>query len=120
MTHDLIKLDSSMKWYHYTACFFSGVFMVNGLPHFIHGLEGDLFPTPFANPPGTGLSSPMVNMVWALVNFCLGTVLLRVGRVSFQKKWTWILLFMGIGATGLLMSYMAATVLEFYKAGKVN
>ncbi len=107
-----------MKWYHHIACFFAGVFIVNGLPHFIHGLEGDAFPTPFADPPGTGLSFPVVNMMWALVNFGLSAWLLRVGRVSFQKNWTWILLLMGISATGLMMSYLAPTVLELYKNSK--
>jgi len=48
-----------MKWYNYVACFFAGVFLANVVPHFIHGVSGDSFPTPFANPPGKGLSSPI-------------------------------------------------------------
>jgi len=49
----------AMKWYNYVACFFAGVFLANVVPHFIHGVSGDSFPTPFANPPGKGLSSPI-------------------------------------------------------------
>jgi hypothetical protein len=54
-----------MLWYHYVACFFAGVFLTNAIPHFVHGVSGDNFPTPFAKPPGKGLSSPRINVVWA-------------------------------------------------------
>ncbi len=57
-----------MKWYHYVAAFFSGAFLANTVPHFIHGVSGDPFPSPFANPPGKGLSSPIVNVLWACLN----------------------------------------------------
>ena len=45
-----------MKWYHYVAAFFAGAFLANVVPHFIHGVSGDAFPTPFADPAGKGLS----------------------------------------------------------------
>ena len=57
-----------MIWYHYVACFFAGIFLANAVPHFVKGICGDRFPTPFAKPPGKGLSSPLVNVLWALVN----------------------------------------------------
>jgi hypothetical protein len=44
------------------ACFFAGAFLANFVPHFVHGISGDRFPTPFANPPGKGLSSPTLNV----------------------------------------------------------
>jgi hypothetical protein len=56
-----------MYWYNYIICFFAGTFLANVVPHFVHGISGDRFPTPFVRPPGKGLSSPTVNVVWALV-----------------------------------------------------
>ncbi len=52
-----------MNWYNYVACFFAGMFLANVVPHFVHGISGDRFPTPFAHPPGKGLSSPTINVI---------------------------------------------------------
>jgi hypothetical protein len=79
---ELIALEITMNWYHYIACFFAGLFLANAVPHFVKGVCGDRFPTPFAKPPGKGLSSPLVNVLWALLNMIIGYVLLRVGRAS--------------------------------------
>jgi hypothetical protein len=46
-----------MQWYHFVAYFFGGAFFVNAIPHFTNGVSGRMFPTPFASPPGKGLSS---------------------------------------------------------------
>lgn len=35
-----------MKWQHYIAAFFAGVFLIHLIPHFIQGLSGDAFSTP--------------------------------------------------------------------------
>ncbi len=70
-----------MHWFSYPACFFAGAFLANVVPHFVHGISGDGFPTPFAKPPGRGLSSPLVNVVWALVNMVVGYVLFQAGGV---------------------------------------
>ncbi len=50
-----------MEWYNYIADFFAGAFLANFVPHFIYGVSGDKFPTPFAKPPGQGLSSATTN-----------------------------------------------------------
>ena len=65
----------------YLCAFFAGLFLANAVPHFVHGISGDPFPTPFAKPPGKGLSSPTVNVLWALLNLILGYILLRMGKV---------------------------------------
>jgi len=85
-----------MKWYHYIACFFAGAFLANVVPHFVNGISGISFPTPFANPPGKGLSSPTVNVLWALFNLAIGYVLYRVGKVSQANKWSILAFFAGI------------------------
>ena len=85
-----------MKWYHYVACFFAGMFLANTIPHFVHGISGDSFPSPFAHPPGKGLSSPTVNVVWGLANLVIGYILLRAGKVSQANKWSLLVLSAGI------------------------
>jgi drug/metabolite transporter (DMT)-like permease len=85
-----------MPWYDYLACFFAGAFLANVVPHFVHGISGDPFPTPFAKPPGRGLSSPTVNVLWALLNLILGYVLFRAGRVSMQNVISILVFFAGV------------------------
>jgi hypothetical protein len=93
-----------MKWYHYIACFFAGAFLANTVPHFVHGISGDSFPTPFAHPPGKGLSSPTINVVWALGNLVVGYVLLRTGKVSHANKWSLLVFFAGFVFISIMSS----------------
>jgi hypothetical protein len=97
-----------MKWYHYIAAFFSGVFFANVVPHYIHGVSGDYFPSPFANPPGKGLSSPIVNVLWACFNLAIGYILLRVSKITAQNKLAIFVLFLGILAISLQLGYVFA------------
>jgi hypothetical protein len=93
-----------MNWYHHIACFFAGVFLTNVVPHFVYGISGDRFPTPFAHPPGKGLSSPTVNVVWALFNLLVGYILFRVGKVSNGDTSAIIVFFAGIVAISIMLS----------------
>jgi hypothetical protein len=93
-----------MKWYHYIAAFFAGAFLANTVPHFIHGVSGDAFPTPFANPPGRGLSSPVVNVLWACFNLLVGYLLLRVSKASPKTKLSMVVIFLGILAMSIQLS----------------
>lgn len=68
----------------HAACFFGGLFLANFFPHFIAGMSGARFYTPFATPPFRGLSSPMVNMLYALFNLAIAyTLLAVVGPLDF-------------------------------------
>lgn len=93
-----------MPWYTYFAAFLAGMFLANVVPHFVHGISGDRFPTPFAHPPGKGLSSPTVNVVWALANLVAGYLLLRVGQVSPAHPASLLIFFAGIAILSVLMS----------------
>jgi hypothetical protein len=93
-----------MKWYHYLAAFFSGAFLANMVPHFIHGISGDPFPTPFSNPPGKGLSSPTVNVLWACLNLLIGYLLLRVSKTTRRNRLSMFILFLGILAMSIQLS----------------
>jgi len=93
-----------MNWYNYVACFFAGAFLANFVPHFVHGISGDRFPTPFAHPPGKGLSSPTVNVFWAFLNLVAGGELFRVGRVSTDAFATIVLFLCGALAISTMLS----------------
>ena len=85
-----------VNWYNYIACFFAGIFLANFVPHFVHGISGDRFPTPFAHPPGKGLSSSTVNVVWALFNLVVGYMLFRLGKVTSGDDLALVIFFGGI------------------------
>ena len=75
-----------MRWYYYLAYFFGGAFLANTLPHLINGVSGNAFQSPFASPPGVGLSSSMVNVLWGLFNLIVAYLLLcRVGNFDLRK-----------------------------------
>jgi hypothetical protein len=96
----------SIQWYHYLAAFFAGAFFVNALPHFIHGISGDKFPTPFAKPPGKGLSSPMVNTLWASVNLFAGFILFSVSKISAGNEMLEVVFLIGIVLDGIMSSIL--------------
>jgi hypothetical protein len=74
-----------MLWNHYVAYFFAGFFFINAVPHMAAGTMGRPFQSPFAKPPGEGLSSSTVNVLWASFNVIAGYFLLfHVG--SFDPR----------------------------------
>ena len=60
----------------YLAYFAAGLLLTNGVPHFVNGISGRKFQSPFASPPGVGESPPLVNVIWGMANFISGYVLL--------------------------------------------
>ncbi|MDR0481265.1 MAG: hypothetical protein LBG66_05200 [Gallionellaceae bacterium] len=64
-----------MNGLHAISYFFGGVFLTNALPHFVSGAMGRPFQSPFAKPPGKGLSSSTVNVIWGFFNIVIGYLL---------------------------------------------
>ena len=96
-----------MRWYHYLAYFFGGAFLANAIPHLVNGISGNPFQSPFASPPGVGLSSSMSNVLWGFVNIVVGYLLVcRVGNFDLRKT-PHVLTF---GAGALVMAVMLARV----------
>lgn len=80
------------------VAYFSGeAFLANGVPHFVSGMTGKGFQSPFALPPGVGESSPLVNVIWGLVNFFAGYALIS-GVNEFCLGFTRDALLVAIGA----------------------
>ncbi|WKW11897.1 hypothetical protein Strain138_001165 [Pseudogemmatithrix spongiicola] len=72
-----------MPWSIYIAHFFGAAFVANALPHLTAGIAGKPLQSPFASPPFRGMSSPRVNVAWALANLAFAYLLLvRVGPLD--------------------------------------
>ena len=75
-----------MHWYHFASYFFGGAFLANTLPHLGNGISGHAFQTPFAKPPGKGLSSSGVNVLWGFFNLFVAYLLIcRVGGFDLHN-----------------------------------
>lgn len=75
-----------MNWLYLTSFFFGGMFLTNAVPHIVSGLMGRPFQSPFANPPGKGLSSSTVNVLWGAFNIVIGYFLvMRVGNFQLRS-----------------------------------
>jgi hypothetical protein len=96
-----------MIWLHDLAYLFGGAFLSNALPHTVAGVMGRPFQSPFAKPPGKGLSSSTVNVLWGFANLVIAYLLiLRVGQ--FDPRAVDQAVSLGLGF--LLMGLMAARV----------
>ena len=94
-----------MNWPWLVSYFFGGIFAANAIPHFVSGMMGRSFQTPFATPPGKGLSSATVNVIWGFFNLVVAYVLLaHVG--DFHPRSTSHILAVGLGI--LLISVLLA------------
>jgi len=80
-----------MRWYQYISYFFGAGFLVNAIPHFVSGVTGHPFQSPFATPSGEGLSPAWVNVLWGSANLVFAYLLLeRVGNFEL-RRWRHVL-----------------------------
>jgi hypothetical protein len=108
------KEQLRMRWYHYIAYLFGGAFLANAIPHFVSGVTGHPFQSPFARPPGEGLSPAWVNVLWGSANLVFAYVLLgRVGDFEF-RRWRHIL---AAAAGGLAMALMLSRAFGRFHGG---
>ena len=62
--------------------FLAGMFLFNGIPHFVRGITGEKHMTPFKR-----VSSAHLNVFWAFINFVLGFLILGFDPVTRAPKW---------------------------------
>jgi hypothetical protein len=104
-----------MHWYYYLAYFFGGAFLANSLPHLGNGISGHAFQSPFASPPGKGLSSSGVNVLWGFFNLAVAYLLIcRVGSFNLLNNWHVLTL----GAGMLFMSFMLVRAFGRFHGGQ--
>jgi len=91
-----------MAWLILVVYVFGGAFLANAVPHLVSGMTGKAFQTPFAKPPGQGLSSSTVNVLWGFCNVVVGYVLVcRVGDFDFKD--TSDVVALGLGALAIAL-----------------
>ena len=92
-----------MTWLHLVSYFFGGIFLANAIPHFVSGVMGRPFQSPFAKPPGKGLSSSSVNALWGFFNLVVGYLLVcRVGNFDLRSATDIVALGLGVIFIGLI------------------
>jgi hypothetical protein len=103
-----------MPWLVLVSYFFGGAFLANAVPHAVSGMMGRPFQSPFAKPPGQGLSSSTVNVLWGFLNLVVGYLLVcRVG--TFDLRDTKDVAALGLGA--LLLSVALARQFGRFNGG---
>lgn len=103
-----------MEWLHDVSYLFGGAFLTNAIPHFVSGVMGRPFQSPFAKPPGQGLSSSTVNVLWGSFNAVVAYVL--IGRAGTFGGWFSVqALAFGLGA--LLMGVISARLFGRFHGG---
>lgn len=107
-------MATPMRWYHDLSYFFGGAFLANAVPHLVSGIMGHPFQSPFASPPGQGLSSATTNVLWGAFNLAIGYLLIcRIG--TFELRRTRHVLVAGLGV--LLMALMLARAFGWFYGG---
>lgn len=75
-----------MPWLDLLSYLCGGAFLANAVPHAVSGMTGRAFQSPFAKPPGEGLSSSLVNVLWGFFNLALAYILVcRIGRFDLRS-----------------------------------
>ncbi|HEX4453874.1 MAG TPA: hypothetical protein VH143_23580 [Kofleriaceae bacterium] len=98
------------------AYFFGGAVLANALPHLGNGISGRPFQSPFASPPGQGLSSSTVNVLWGCFNLAVGYLLVcRVGNFDLRDTQHVLVLAAGI----LAMSLLGARTFGRFHGGRI-
>ena len=94
-----------MRWNHYLAYFFGGAFLMNTIPHLVNGVSGSPFQSPFAHPPGEGLSPAVVNVGWGFANLVIAYLLLvRVGKFELRNTRNVVTAAAGMLVMGLMLA----------------
>ena len=103
-----------MQWIDCVSYFFGGAVLTNAVPHFVSGVMGRPFQSPFATPRGQGHSSSTVNVLWGFLNLAVGYLLvIRVG--DFDLRSTADIVALGLGT--LLMGVMTARMFGRFNGG---
>ena len=94
-----------MPWIAYIVHFIAAAFLTNGIPHFVNGVSGRSFRTPFVRLHGEGRSSPVVNVVWGWANILIAFLLFaNIGPFYIGTPGDTIFVAAGVLVTGVLLA----------------
>ena len=69
-------------------------------------MTGRKFQSPFASPPGKGLSSPLVNVLWGFFNIVIGFLLIvHVGAFDLHLTTDVVAVALGVLLMGIMLAY---------------
>jgi len=89
-----------LPWIAYIAHFIAAAFLTDGIPHFVNGVSGRPFRTPFAK-----LGSPTANVVWGWVNFLIAFLLFaNIGPLYIGSLGDTIFVAVGMLVTGIVLA----------------
>jgi len=95
-----------MPWLDYLAYFAGGMFAANAVPHFVQGISGRPFQSPFARPRGVGQSSSIINMIWALINLAIVWLFVtKVGIFDLRDPGDALSFGLGFAFIGLFLAF---------------
>ncbi|MBN2002002.1 MAG: hypothetical protein JXA21_01490 [Anaerolineae bacterium] len=101
--------------------FFAGLFFANGIPHFVNGISGRRFHSPFAKPFVKGRSSPFSNVLWGLANFAAALALLReLPELMPGFNSGFIAFVCGFGVAAIGLSILFGNLIDETKKGETN
>ena len=86
---------------HVLEFFVAGLFAADGVPHFVKGITGERFPTPFGKP-----SSAIVNVLWGSINFAIAWGLWRYAWYNIGHSYRYMATF-GVGVVLMAISLAA-------------
>lgn len=95
----------------YIYSFIAGLLGANGVPHFVKGMLGEKFRTPFNKS-----SSAVVNVVWGWVNFVIAGIFLYYGHVHAHLLRAFALVSLGALIAALVLAYSSSSM----KSSKVK
>ena len=96
---------AGVVWWHFPVALLVGAILINGIPHFVQGLCGHQFPTPFSGGPGT-LDTAVRNVLWGSANFVIGALLLWAVAGSFAAPALWLAVAIGGLGGALFTAYI--------------
>lgn len=106
-----------MNWLHDLSYLFGGIFIANAVPHFVSGMLGRAFQSPFATPSGVGLSSATVNVLWGFANFVIAYLLIAcVGEFDIRAADQVVAAGLGV----LLMGVVSARLFGRFHGGNLS
>ena len=105
-----------MQWINGASYLVGGALIANAVPHFVSGVMGRPFQSPFAKPPGQGLSSSTVNVLWGFFNLVVGYVFVEcIGTFDLRRTEHVVALGLGILIMAVVMARMLVPSRDVWK-----